>query len=305
VLSRRDYRTTGAMLPQPIRSQRTAPAVLMKPQQIVRAFTYRGTVPDPLASWPELRTAVRELLPQLSAPPPGCTRLCAVCRGPAGPGGPGAARAPCCYQCALHRQLASGSLADLVAPVSFAIKGSQHATRLWQYKSPRLAGSAPAAHATALRAMLLVFLRDHGRCLWRAAGITRPALVAAVPTGRGRPGTHPLAELVRPYLALPWAELTARAGGDRARDLDPARFSAASVPAASVLLIDDTWTTGSSAQSAAMALRAAGARSVVTVVLGRHVGAADARTHGVGPGAMPFLPDSCAFHQHRSARSRP
>lgn len=272
----------------------------MKPRQIVRAFTYRGTVLDPTASWPELRAVVRELSPQLSAPSPGLARLCAVCFGPAAQG------SACCYHCALHRQCAPGSLADLVAPIAFAIKGGPHATRLWQYKSPRLAGPAGAAHAMTLRALLLVFLRNHGRCLWQAAVTARPTLLAAVPTGRGRPGAHPLCELVRPYLALPWAELTARPGSERVRELDPSRFLAARVPAAaSVLLIDDTWTTGSSAQSAAMALRGAGARSVVTVVLGRHVGAADALAHGVGPAAMPFLPGSCAFHQHQPVGSRP
>jgi orotate phosphoribosyltransferase len=37
-----------------------------------------------------------------------------------------------------------------------------------------------------------------------------------------------------------------------------------------VLLIDDTWTTGGNAQSAALALRAAGAAKVAAVVIGRH-----------------------------------
>jgi adenine/guanine phosphoribosyltransferase-like PRPP-binding protein len=38
-----------------------------------------------------------------------------------------------------------------------------------------------------------------------------------------------------------------------------------------VLLIDDTWTTGANAQSAAAALKAAGAGVVGAVVIGRHV----------------------------------
>ena len=38
-----------------------------------------------------------------------------------------------------------------------------------------------------------------------------------------------------------------------------------------VLLVDDTWTTGSNAQSAAGALKAAGAGRVGVVVIGRHV----------------------------------
>jgi orotate phosphoribosyltransferase len=39
----------------------------------------------------------------------------------------------------------------------------------------------------------------------------------------------------------------------------------------SVLLIDDTWTTGANAQSAAAALKAAGAGPIGAVVIGRHV----------------------------------
>jgi orotate phosphoribosyltransferase len=66
------------------------------------------------------------------------------------------------------------------------------------------------------------------------------------------------------------------------------------------LLIDDTWTTGSSAQSAAMALRRAGALTVVTVVLGRHVGLADAA--GFRPAVMPFHPASCAVHDDARVR---
>jgi orotate phosphoribosyltransferase len=38
-----------------------------------------------------------------------------------------------------------------------------------------------------------------------------------------------------------------------------------------VLLIDDTWTTGASAESAAHVLKAAGAGVVAVVVIGRHI----------------------------------
>jgi len=116
---------------------------------------------------------------------------------------------------------------------------------------------------------------------------------------------HPLRSLMAGYLTIPWAGLMPVPDGERLRDLDPGRFLAAALPGARVLLIDDTWTTGSSAQSAAMALRAGGARSVVTVVLGRHVSAAIAGQSGLGPAAMPFRIDSCAVHQDHAAGSRP
>jgi hypothetical protein len=244
-------------------------------------------------AWRELRRLVLTAAPSLSAPRPGAAGLCRVCRGPvvlSGP--PGRSGLPVrstarCFQCELHGQCGEGSLADVVLPVVFAPKGSPIARCLWQYKS---SGPQASPAGIALRALLLVFLRDHGVCGWRAAGFASPSHVAVVPTARGRPGVHPLRRLVEPYLGWPWAELASRPD-QRERDLDPARFEAAPVPGARVLLVDDTWTTGASAQSAAMALRRAGARSVVTVVIGRHIG-----PEAAGQSAMPFRMDSCAAH---------
>lgn len=49
------------------------------------------------------------------------------------------------------------------------------------------------------------------------------------------------------------------------------RYAARLLPdGAAVMLIDDTWTTGGNAQSAVLALRAAGAGRVAVVVIGRH-----------------------------------
>jgi len=252
-----------------------------------------GTAQPP--GWTELRALVRAQRLVLSAPRSSGADLCLVCHGPPGQG------SPLCFQCDLHRQCAGGSLADVVVPVAFAVKGSPHARQLWQYKSGRLPAAARAVPATMLRALLLVFLRDHGPCVWRAGGIRAPNQLAMVPTARGRPGIHPLRALIGPYLTAPWAELAARPGGEQARDLDPDRFAAKVLPDARVLLIDDTWTTGASAQSAAMALRRAGARSVATVVLGRHVGVAQAERAGLGPASTPFRLGSCAVHGHHAA----
>ena len=56
-----------------------------------------------------------------------------------------------------------------------------------------------------------------------------------------------------------------------------------------MLLIDDTWTTGASAQSAAAALKQAGAATVAAVVIGRHLNRDwhenDRRIRGI---AQPF-----------------
>jgi hypothetical protein len=238
------------------------------------------------AAWELLRARVRAQAAGLTGPPcPGPGR-CVTCRGPSRPGH------ACCFQCGLHAESAPGLLADAVVPVTYAIKGSGFAQALWRYKSAR-GGAEPAQRM--LRELLLVFLREHGPCVWRGAGMPPPTHVSVVPSGRGRPGPHPLAALIAPYLARPPATLVAAGPADPAwRDLDPGRFRATQpLPGAAVLLLDDTWTTGATAQSAAMALRAAGARQVAVVVLGRHLS-----TAGPGSGGgEPFRLERCVVHR--------
>jgi len=261
-----------------------------------------GHARDAEPAWERLRSRVRDQAPRLSAPQPAWPGLCASCRGPARLGD---AR---CFQCDLHAQCAPGSLADLVVPVAYAGKGGPHARNLWLYKSDQAGAGAAAA---ILRAMLVVFLRDHGPCVWASARMTVPTHLAVVPSGRGRRGPHPLRALLAPCLAMPWAELSSRSRAvHQSRDLDPDRYDAPRLPGARVVLMDDTWTTGASAQSAAMALRLAGARSVAVIVLGRHLAAAaTARataSHQAGqqtrfmadfsPAVMPFRLGLCAVH---------
>ncbi len=241
------------------------------------------------AAWQRLRGRVARRTPLLSAPPPAAAGLCASCRGPARPG------RDRCYQCDLYRECLPGLLPDVVAPVAYAAKGGPHATDLWRYKSD---GPDAGPARDALRTLLLVFLRDHGPCVWQRAGMTTPTHAAVVPSRRGRPGTHPLQALAAPYLTLPWVRLRlARRDDPARRDPDPSRFAAERIAGASVLLLDDTWTSGASATSAAAALRLAGARSVAVVVLGRHLDApAAGREDGLSPQAMPFRPWLCAVH---------
>lgn len=131
-----------------------------------------------------------------------------------------------------------------------------------------------AARGTArvdLTALLHFFLTRHGRCLSRAAGA--PGAVASVPSTQDRPGAHPLWRLAQPLRALPSVDLRVNPEGRApVHSLDPKRFIVAdrSVPlAGTVLLLDDTWTSGSCVQAASHALKTAGADRVVVVVLGR------------------------------------
>lgn len=260
---------------------------------------------DSAIAWQRLRSEVSRQEPLLSAPPPLLlargTGMCALCRGPARPGGPH------CYHCGQFTEYLPGLLPDAVVPVAYAPKGSPHATSLWRYKSARpqaaaaaagtLAPQAVRAAREALLALLLVFLRDHGTCVWRQAGMARPTHAAVVPSRRARPGIHPLQVLAARYLRLPWISMRLACSEDPdSCDPDPERFSAPWTPGASVLLLDDTWTSGASATSAAAALKLAGAGPVAVVVAGRHLDAQAAETRRFAPSAMPFRPALCSVH---------
>jgi hypothetical protein len=202
---------------------------------------------------------------------------CRVCRGPVQAG---FAR---CYQCDVASgQAGGGLLADVVVPIGYAVKGGQLAADLRRYKSGRDGDGA----AGRLRSMLAAFLDEHGNCVWRAAGISGgPSAVAVVPSGQGRPGAHPLLRVVESCMDLPIAPLNvspsgAASGRGRGVSLGWLRASGP-VAGAGVLLVDDTWVSGGSAQSAAAALKLAGASRVAVVVLGRHLDPGDPRSAGL------------------------
>lgn len=203
-----------------------------------------------------------------------------MCRGPARAG------FTRCYQCDLHWRAAGSLLADAVVPIGYAVKGTPLARDLWRYKS-----DDDVAAAGRLRRMLRDFLRDHAGCVQRAARMTGPpGRLAVVPSGQGRPGAHPLAGLVTSCLAVPPVRLALGAQPlARGREIDPGWVRVDDdVAGESVLVVDDTWVSGGSAQSVAMALKRAGAIRVAVVVLGRHVSPAD-RLAGaaLGPGGVP------------------
>jgi hypothetical protein len=197
---------------------------------------------------------------------------CRTCRGPAPAG---LAR---CYQCDLALTQAGELLADAVAPIAYAVRGGPLAGDLWRYKSDRADAAESAAR---LRAMLAGYLSDHGESVWRAAGMPAvPGVAAVVPSGRGRLGGHPLLGLVRSCVDAPLVGLSvAPRGAAHGRGVDPGWLRVdRPVTGADVLVVDDSWVSGGSAQSAAVALKLAGARRVAIVVIGRHVNPDDPRS---------------------------
>lgn len=192
---------------------------------------------------------------------------------------------------------------DAIAPISYAPGLAQLHTALRIYKE----GATQEVRARSrlqLAAVLWRFLALHERCIAVAANSPGFGLVTVVPSKTGTRDDH------RPHLR----ELvgsTCRHTADRfERLLRPTdqssaerRFSAGRFVAtrrlnnADVLLVDDTWTTGASAQSAACALKAAGARCVGLVVIGRWV-RTDFEDHGARLAALPASFDwsTCALH---------
>jgi hypothetical protein len=198
-------------------------------------------------------------------------KTCQVCTGPA--------RNELCPQCVAHRRVFGDQLATQIFTLSYVqgnhpreIHQSAHTVR--SYKNP-----LPSVECQQnLQLLVAVASAVHGACMQQRVGRHWDSLTI-VPSA-SRPGPdHPVAALARQVRAL--------RGESRRFDLslgpgsaDPSRTVRADrfvVPAEHVdlvegrhvLLVDDTWTTGSKLQSAAVALRRAGAAMITGLCVAR------------------------------------
>jgi predicted amidophosphoribosyltransferase len=164
---------------------------------------------------------------------------------------------------------------DAIVPIAYSVSDDPLHDDLVRYK--RCADPWVELATARIAGILQRFLVAHEGCVAAAAGVDRFDLVTTVPSGvAARDEYHPLRRIVGRMVLASAARherLLRRSAADvRHRAFDPARYEAVRpVVGASVLIIDDTWTTGASAQSAAAALKAAGARRVGAVVIGRHL----------------------------------
>jgi hypothetical protein len=204
----------------------------------------------------------------------GAPQICFVCTGPANTAnGP-----PLCSQCRNARDDHGSSLADLMVSLAYA-KGRmpsmhQSAHHVRAYKAP---SPAPrCAQDLELMAGAATYL--HGPCIETTVGAWQA--VTFVPSTTRRGPNPPIASIARRVhdvyptrakvgLALGPGIDAPRASGPRPdRFVVPAEYLSTVVDR-HVLVVEDTWVSGNKAQSAALALKAAGARCVTILCVTR------------------------------------
>lgn len=227
----------------------------------------------------------------------GLPGLCTVCATPVSDG------YQQCLACsrAMPRQAKGPSkLADRTAFLTYAVEGGQAYSVLRGYKTPNVQDRYWTAAAT----WMVWFLGRHGACAQQVAGTAATEWMwATVPSVRsGRDGEHPLHAIVRQFWGGTHAEAQlalAPAAVNEGRDYNPSRFGATGVvPGSHVILVEDSWATGANVQSAAAALKAAGAAQVSAMVLARLLNDTWEPTRlFIASGGLrsPFDPDACPW----------
>jgi len=223
--------------------------------------------------------------------------VCAVCWREANPD------FRLCFQCNTARNEFRRGLADVVVPIALAVKREQLAHELWHYKYD-VDPSVRARLTVRLGAVLWRFLGEHEKHIADAVGVPEFDIVTTVPGTRERTDQHPLERIVGTIVGQTKDryEPLLTCGQDSvmsSHTLAAARYRATRRlrDDLAVLLIDDTWTSGGNAQSAALALHAAGASKVAVVVIGRHFdrGFGNCETYYQQAKAVKFTWDSCCL----------
>lgn len=196
------------------------------------------------------------------------------------PGGPGTctrcftptAATPLCSACAW--QVTLPGVQDLTGFMTYA----GHLDPIWQagstmrgYKNPSMPRGSHWQTVALLAALGLI---AHVQCPGRSIG-THVSAWATVPSLPPKPGipTHPLNAIARQLTREGAHEVplvaTVATSNPRGFDVDHFYADPAAATGHHVLLVDDTWTGGGHATSAAMALKRAGATHVSVLVLAR------------------------------------
>jgi predicted amidophosphoribosyltransferase len=172
---------------------------------------------------------------------------------------------PVCYRAVYHQLRRDG---PLIVPISLCTQGDGLYRLLQDYKrSPD--GEVRRRASQAVASLLVRFVTTHTRCIHRAARRGWEQ-VTVVPSGRDRGSRHPLEEALEQAGWTPVRTLC-RGPGALGRNLasEDAYRAVAGVSGKSLLLVDDLYDSGAHLQSAAAALRVAGADVVAGVPVAR------------------------------------
>ena len=200
----------------------------------------------------------------------GC--VCDIC------GGPKSADFPHCRSCdatiqAAIRQGSDSDLADRVRLGYYAIEYDDQMYKvIHNYK---INNDAAIEYRSTIKTLLLDPLLLHAQCLTMVAGES-PTAWATVPsteTSERYGTTHPLNVIVQSILGTALPEIHLDATGRKERRFSNSLFTLAEKPSMQllrhVLLIEDSWASGTTVQSAASALKRAGAGQVSVFCLAR------------------------------------
>lgn len=202
------------------------------------------------------------------------TQTCCVCGAPV-------RQFTWCWRCAAHQRIAG--IADIVAPIVYAVGGAESTALVSKYKNHPIRLERKRC-ALIIADLLQTAIQLHEDCFGAVAGV--PVTVRTViPSLTCRVGAHPLASIAESIGVLAGPALIPGCDARCDRRVRADKFgvnSPSEVADRHVLVLDDVWTTGSNAQSAALALRRAGAAAVSVLVIGRWLSPGSPLTH-------PFL----------------
>ncbi len=184
-----------------------------------------------------------------------------------------------CIGCAKHTASEyRNDLANLVLPLTYGGHTSQSHHLLYTYKSDIVLPPNPDHEGLSLFELtfmvMLAGIQAHRSCIENVCGPINH--VAAVPSKKGR-SSNALPKIVNAiatHLQIPIVELEyLNTSMTVERKLQPDNWRIAGSPRTidlgHVLVIDDSWVSGSTAQSVAIALKRAGASSVTVLILAR------------------------------------